>query len=565
MKGGIVGARRSFRRKLAAISMVASAGGLLVASAAFIYNEIGTFRLNMVRSLSIQAQIVGTNSVSAILFSDAEAARNTLKALGSAPNVTFAGIYTASGQLFASYSPSGGDSPSPLPLLAAGKKETWRFTSSDVWLAREIVFQGKPIGFVYIRSNLLEIRQSLERYTRILVVVLLISLFVVFLLSAFFQRAVTRPLVDLARTALIVSREKQFSLRAPPATSTDEVGVLVNTFHDALPIFQQHEEERQKFVALVEQTDDFIGMIGLDLRVMYMNGAGRRLIGLEPAASSDIHIDDFFPPAWAEKLRDEILPAIVRREGNWAGEAQVRRSNKVVDVSMNVFGVNHPDSGELLCFAAVIRDISERRGLEEQLRQSQKLESIGQLAGGVAHDFNNLLVIISGYSAMLLDELPPGDRMRDRLEEIARAGDRAAALTRQLLVFSRREQVEQKNIALNDVVNNLQKMLRRLIGEHIEMVISLDPDAGIVRADPGQIEQIIINLAVNARDAMPRGGRLLIESSHLAADEEFARSHLSVTPGPYVVLSVADTGCGMSEEVKSRIFEPFFTDRKSVV
>jgi PAS domain S-box-containing protein len=564
VKGDIPGVRGSIKRKLTAISMAASAGGLLVASVAFINNEISTYRRNMVRSLSIQAQIVAANSASALLFSDPEAARNTLSALTSAPNVTFAGIYTPAGQPFASYWPSGSGSALKLPPLPAGKTEISRFTSSELSLEREIIFHGKPIGFVYLCSNLREIQQSLERYARIVAIVLLASLVVVFILSTVFQRAITRPLLDLAHTALTVSREKRFSLRAAPAAHGDEIGVLVNTFNEMLAQLQQHEEERQKFVSLVEQTDDFIGMIGLDLQMMYINGAGRRLIGLGPRAPLDMHIDDFFPENWALKLRDEVLPAIVRREGNWAGEAQIRHGNnkRLVDVSMNVFAVNHPESDELLCFAAVIRDISERKHLEAQLRQSQKLESIGQLAGGVAHDFNNLLVVICGYSGLLLEELRPGDRMRERVEEIARAGNRAAALTRQLLVFSRREQVEQKNVAINDLVNNLQKMLRRLIGEDIEMVISLDENAGVLRADPGQIEQVIINLAVNARDAMPSGGRLLIESAHLVADEEFARGHLSVAPGPWVVLSVADTGCGMSEEVKSRIFEPFYTTKE---
>jgi PAS domain S-box-containing protein len=564
MKGEILGARRSIKRKLTAISMAASAGGLLVASVAFINNEISTYRLNMVRSLSIQAQIVAANSVSALLFSDTEAARNTLSALTSAPNVTFAGIYTLAGKPFASYWPSDSGSFLPLPPFPAGKTETWRFTSSELSLARKIVFHGKPIGFVYLRSNLLEIRQSLEGYARIVAIVLLTSLIVVFILSTVFQRAITRPLLDLARTALAVSREKRFSLRAPPVANGDEVGLLVGTFNEMLAEIQQHEEERQKFVSLVEQTDDFIGMFGLDLRMIYINGAGRRLIGLGPSAPSDKHIGEFFPESWALKLRDEILPAIMRREGNWAGEAQICHLNnkRPIYTSMNVFAVNHPDRDELLCFAAVIRDISERKHLEDQLRQSQKLESIGQLAGGVAHDFNNLLVVICGYAALLLEELRPGNRMRERVEEIARAGSRAAALTRQLLVFSRREQVEQKHVAINDLVNNLQKMLRRLIGEDIEMVISLDENAGVLCADPGQIEQVIINLAVNARDAMPHGGKLLIETARLIADEEFARGHLSVAPGPYVVLSIADSGCGMSEEVKSRIFEPFFTTKE---
>ncbi len=245
------------------------------------------------------------------------------------------------------------------------------------------------------------------------------------------------------------------------------------------------------------------------------------------------------------------------------GEAQLceAASKRAIDVSMNVFPVNHPETGQLLCFASVIRDITERKQLEEQLRQSQKLDSIGQLAGGVAHDFNNLLVVIGGYASMMLEDLPPEHEMREGLEEIRNAGDRASALTRQLLVFSRRQRAEQKNVAVNELVRNVEKMLRRLIGEDIDLVMALDESAGVLRADPVHLEQVILNLAVNARDAMPQGGRLLIETGRLFADEEFARIHLEVTPGDYVMLSVGDTGIGMTPEVRSHIFEPFFTTK----
>ena len=247
--------------------------------------------------------------------------------------------------------------------------------------------------------------------------------------------------------------------------------MLVNAFNEMLAQIQQREEERQKFVSLVEQTDDFIGMTGFDGKAIYINRAGCRLVGVDPANAAGTPISQFHPENWWVKLRDEIFPSIVRGEGNWVGEAQLGdiAAKRPIDVSMNVFPVNHPETGQLLCFASVIRDITERKQLEEQLRQSQKLDSIGQLAGGVAHDFNNLLAVIGGYASMMLEDLPPDHAMREGLEEIRSAGDRASALTRQLLVFSRRQRAEQKNVAINDLVRNVEKMLRRLIGEDIDL------------------------------------------------------------------------------------------------
>ena len=234
-----------------------------------------------------------------------------------------------------------------------------------------------------------------------------------------------------------------------------------------------------------------------------------------------------------------------------------------IDVLMNIFPVNDPETGQLLCFAAIMRDVTERKHLEEQLLQSQKLESIGQLAGGVAHDFNNLLTIISGYSELILGRCDPNDPVCEPVEQISRAAARAAALTRQLLAFGSRQASEQKDLVLNDVVSNVEKMLRRLIGEDVDLVLSLEEDAGILRADPGQIEQVIVNLVINARDAMPGGGRLLIETSALYIDEESAQGRLAVTPGHYVMLAVAITESGMSGEVKSTDFRTIFYHQRT--
>jgi two-component system cell cycle sensor histidine kinase/response regulator CckA len=214
------------------------------------------------------------------------------------------------------------------------------------------------------------------------------------------------------------------------------------------------------------------------------------------------------------------------------------------------------------CIISIVKDITEQKILEKQLRQAQKMEAIGQLTGGIAHDFNNLLGVIIGYSELLEADPSQTDSVRKKCLQIKKAGHSAASLTRQLLAFSRQQLLEPRVLDLNAVVGNLEKMLLRLIGEDINLSSALDPALGNIKADPGQIEQVIMNLVVNARDAMPDGGRLTIETANVDLDEEYARRHHPVSPGPYVVLTVSDTGCGMDAETQSHIFEPFFTTKE---
>ena len=208
----------------------------------------------------------------------------------------------------------------------------------------------------------------------------------------------------------------------------------------------------------------------------------------------------------------------------------------------------------------VIMDIGERKTLEAQFRQAQKMEAVGQLAGGVAHDFNNLLTSILGYSGFVIDSFSPQDRRRADMDEVIKAGHRAAGLTRQLLAFSRKQVLQPTRVDLNALVTGMHPMLSRLIGEQIELVPSLAPDLSTVRADPGQIEQVLMNLVVNARDAMPSGGRVMIQTADVELDQSFMRD-VVIHPGPYVMLAVSDTGDGMTEATKSRLFEPFFTTK----
>ncbi|HMC60923.1 MAG TPA: ATP-binding protein [Candidatus Solibacter sp.] len=213
-------------------------------------------------------------------------------------------------------------------------------------------------------------------------------------------------------------------------------------------------------------------------------------------------------------------------------------------------------------FVGVTIDITQRKQLEEQLRQTQKLEGVGRLAGGVAHDFNNLLTVISGYSEMTLEALPLYHPLRANIDEVLKAAAAAANLTRQLLAFSRRQPSQTQVIALNDLVASIQNMLGRLIGANVNLVVTLDPAAGAILADAGHIEQVIMNLVVNAKDAMPNGGDLVIETARQVVEERFAESHFDLAPGQYVALSVTDTGVGISPEVEAHIFDPFFTTKQ---
>lgn len=242
-------------------------------------------------------------------------------------------------------------------------------------------------------------------------------------------------------------------------------------------------------------------------------------------------------------------------------ELQIRPDGKTAHLMTSKVPL-HDKDGRVIGVLGTYEDITERKALETQFRQAQKMEAVGRLAGGIAHDFNNLLTVISGYSNLLLAELPPEDGSVLFLTEIKKAGERASALTRQLLAFSRKQVLTPDNLNLNAVIGECENMLRRLLGEDIDFQLQLAADLGRVLADPNQLDQVLLNLVVNARDAMPQGGTLLIKTANATLDEHYCQQHPGIKPGPYVMLVVSDTGVGMDETTKALIFEPFFTTKQ---
>jgi PAS domain S-box-containing protein len=265
----------------------------------------------------------------------------------------------------------------------------------------------------------------------------------------------------------------------------------------------------------------------------------------------------------AEPLPD--IEAKLRATGSWQGELTQTTRDGTSLVVMSRWALRRSGDGQSSGTLEINTDVTEPRRIEAQLRHAQKIESVGQLAGGVAHDFNNLLTVINGYSEMILDDAPAASPLRDAVSEIRDAGERAASLTQQLLAFSRKQMVQPTVLNLNLAVMDIHKMLRRLIGEHIEIVTRLAPQLSNVAADAGQIQQIILNLAVNARDAMPLGGTLLLETADVEFDDSYASLHPEVHKGSYVMLAVTDTGIGISPEVREKMFEPFFTTKAAGV
>ncbi len=342
----------------------------------------------------------------------------------------------------------------------------------------------------------------------------------------------------------------------------DQNGVVKNVVIITEDITERKhaEEELRKLSLAVEQSPVLVVITDPEGTIEYVNPKFSEVTGYsieEVRGKNPRILKSGHTPA--EQYTE--LWAAIKAGKTWKGEFQNRRKDGTLFWERAHISSIRDVSGAITHFIAMKEDITEQKALEVQFRQSQKMESVGRLAGGVAHDFNNLLAVILGYGELLRSDIPEDSPMQEYLGQIMEAGDRAKALTRQLLAFSRKQVLEMKRVDVNDVVHGLEKMLRRLLGEDIAVWVHLVPRACCVKADPAQLEQVLMNLCVNARDAMPGGGALTIETDFVELDDEYAAAHPNIKPGMYVMCSVSDTGYGMDMETQRQIFEPFFTTK----
>jgi|HubBroStandDraft_4_1064222.scaffolds.fasta_scaffold28052_2 two-component system cell cycle sensor histidine kinase/response regulator CckA len=365
-----------------------------------------------------------------------------------------------------------------------------------------------------------------------------------------FLAAVLGAMQDFWRQALRVARVRYMLTRE---SMNEESAKALLRSEEAL------RRSERLFRAIVETSPDAVSLLDRDGTFLYASPTAAKLAGRTGSDMVGLSVFDLIAPedleVYKERWNECIEQPGVRLQHEFRmvmqdGSARHRESLRI----------NHLNDPNLRAVVSLVRDVTERRHLEDQLRQSQKMEAIGTLAGGVAHDFNNLLSVILGYSELLLSGMPEKDPMRADLEEIRDAGKHASSLTGQLLAFSRKQVLSPRVINLADVVAGMDRMTRRLIGEHIELVTLTQDSVGNVLADPGQMEQVLLNLIVNARDAMPRGGKLVVETADVDIDSRHAVS-LAIAPGPCVLVAVSDSGSGMDRATLSRIFEPFFTTK----
>jgi two-component system cell cycle sensor histidine kinase/response regulator CckA len=582
----------SIRRKQMLIIMLTTGVVLVLACAAISIFAVRDFRKDMVEDLSTLADIVGGNSAAALDFQDTNTATETLAALQAKPGIIGACIYTKAGAVFARYARADED---PVFVPPAIPVTNYSFAARRLSLSRPIAAKGDTIGAVYLVSDMRTLSSRLDRLAGIVGLVLLASLLLAYALSSRLQRLVSDPILHLAQVARSVALEKNYGLRARKQ-SNDELGQLVDGFNDMLAQIQvrdaalqtaresletrvqartaelaaanqsltgeiaerkQAEEKLKLFRSLLDHTNDSIFVVDPDTgRFLDANQSACQALGYTRDELLALTVLDVTIGLDLAKM--EAGNAMVEKEGHATLEARHRRKDGTtypVEVSMSFVKLDQK------FLVATVRDITQRKQFEARLFQSQKMETVGKLAGGIAHEFNSIMTAIIGQSELMLYDLPAGQPLRKNAVQIHQAADRAASLTRQLLAYGRKQILQPDILDLNTVLAGMDNTLRHLAGRDVDVRIT--PSAGpmLVKADPGQIEQVIVNIVMNAADAMPRGGKLTLETAEMVLDQEYVSHFPDLKAGDYVMLAITDTGAGMSDAVKARLFEPFFTTK----
>ena len=593
----------SIKRKLISIIMLTSIVALLLTSVIFVVYDLITLRQTMVQDITMLSQIIGANSTASLAFNDQKSAEENLATFNFNPHIVASCIYNHEGRVFASYVRS--DMTGKLSLPAPQYPRHY-FGSDYLKMFRRIELDNKPIGLLYVQYDLEELHSRASRNTGIIIIIVVVVSCVTLVLSSRLQRFISVPILSLANTAKLISREKRYSLRADKH-GQDEIGVMIDGFNEMLSEIQLRDaklerqrelleiqvEERtaelsntneellaeiqernraEKALRVAEKT--FRNLLEtIQLVAILLDGEGNitfcndYLLNLTDWGKEELLGRNWFEVCVPDEKREKakaVFSLVIKgdREVLYSEDSIVTRAGRERLISWNN-AVLHDLEGKIVGTASIGIDITEHKNLEAQLRQAQKMEAIGQLAGGVAHDFNNILQAIIGFGSILQMKMNGDASLRHYVDQILGASNKAAEVTRSLLAFSRKQIMNPRPVDLNDIVRGIEQLLSRLIGEDIEITTSLTNKNVVCMADAGQIEQVLMNLTTNARDAMPHGGRLVLDTKAVDLDDAFIQSHGYGKPGRYALLSVSDTGVGLKQDEIEKIFEPFYTTKET--
>ncbi len=562
----------SIRRKLGLLILLASALAMSAVAAAAVSYEATSFRPRAAQQLRVQAAILAEILGPSMDFGDAQTAERYLKVFrASQADAAAAAVYDTSGQLFASDRDA--DVASDLP--ATGIPSAAEFAGNSLALWQPIERNGTILGFLYLREQLPPLHVRLLQYGIMAGGVLLALAVVGPVLLGGVRRQLVGPLSALVEATERIAREEDYGIRVPVA-GADELCRLAESFNHMIEVVGRREtalresdeqvrrsEEKFSRAFLASPTPLIITRLS-DSRILDLNAACERLFAKRRA--DVVGQTSFEVGIWPSCDAREPLIARLQRDGHLHAEHATLRFDGALRPCL-VWAEAITISDEA-CVLVMVEDLTEREAaeaerirLEGQLQQAQKLEAVGRLAGGVAHDFNNMLTVILGQVEIALTRLAPSDRLHGNLAQIQRAAEHSAELTRQLLAFARRQTVVPKVLDLNDAVGGMHGVLRRLIGEDIELAWQPGEDIWRVKIDPAQVHQILANLCVNARDAIDGVGHVRIETGNVTFDPSYCAERPDHLPGSFAVLSVRDTGRGIDAGALPHIFEPFFTTK----
>jgi PAS domain S-box-containing protein len=589
----------SIKEKLILISFITTGSALFLVGTIFIAGEILNVRHSSLTYLSGLSKTISQNSVPFVTNRDKKGADKLVASLSTTSDITCAVLYDEKGNILTKFDRGASCPDMAIPLP---KGETHHFGLTHMDVTQEIKRGQDSLGTLHVRAYLGGSYSKVMSYMTTLIVIMGCSFLFGYILFSNLQNTVTRHIYELASLMKVVSTEKNYSIRSKTETR-DEIGTLAEGFNEMLNNIEMRDIElahyRQGLEDLVDKrTKELISANEqlqkelaerIKIEKALQESEYRYRTIFETSGNANAILEENMTISMVnaafEKLsrfnRDEIeskktflefvegddLERVkschsAQRENSKSAQSEYEcrlknREGSLRDVYASVSLI----PGTSRSIVSII-DVTDLRKLQGQLLHSQKMEAVGQLAGGVAHDFNNILTIIMGYGSILLMNTDKDSTIKSYVESILASAERATNLTQSLLAFSRKQSIKPKNIELNSVIKNVEKLLRRLIGEDIELQTKLSKAVVPVFADPGQIEQALINLAANARDAMPQGGSLLIQTEVLNGDKEFYRKFADYKPGKYALISVADTGEGMNQETAEHVFEPFFTTKE---